>query len=95
MEGVPVVLAEAMAAGVPVVASRSGGIGEHIIDEVNGRLVNAGDPEDLACAIRATLDDPQTAAHFAQRARELVNDVLSLEAVGARYSQVLADAQAS
>lgn len=55
-EGVPVVLMEAMAAGVPVVASAVGGIGELVRDGVTGRLVPPGDTTALVEAINAVLD---------------------------------------
>ncbi len=45
------VLAEAMAVGTPVVATRVGGLAEVVKDGVTGRLVRAGDPRDLAAAV--------------------------------------------
>jgi glycosyltransferase involved in cell wall biosynthesis len=51
-------LIEAMAAGLPVVASRVGGIPSLIEDGKNGLLVPAGDSSALASALRRILDDP-------------------------------------
>jgi glycosyltransferase involved in cell wall biosynthesis len=45
------VLAEAMAVGTPVVATRVGGLAEVVEDGVTGRLVERGDPDALAQAI--------------------------------------------
>ncbi len=45
------VLAEAMAAGTPVVATRVGGLAEVVIDGVTGRLVTPGQPDELADAV--------------------------------------------
>jgi len=50
-EGIPVALMEAMAAGLPVVASNISGIPELVTDEVTGLLVPSGDPGALAGAL--------------------------------------------
>ncbi len=57
-EGLPIALLEAMAARVPVVATRVGGIPEVITDRCNGLLVDPGDPNALARALAELLDDP-------------------------------------
>lgn len=49
------VLAEAMNAGTPVVATRVGGLAEVVDDGVTGRLVEPGDPEALAAAVNEVL----------------------------------------
>jgi glycosyltransferase involved in cell wall biosynthesis len=49
------VLAEAMAAGTPVVATRVGGLAEVVADGVTGRLVTPGDPAELAAAVLEVL----------------------------------------
>lgn len=49
------VLAEAMAVGTPVVATRVGGLAEVVEDGVTGRLVEPGDPVALAAAVREVL----------------------------------------
>lgn len=53
------VVAEAMAAGTPVVASRVDGLPELVTDGVNGALVEPGDPAALAAAILRVLDERQ------------------------------------
>ena len=50
-DGVPVVLGEAMAAGVPVVVSRQGGLAEHVTDGVNGLLTEPGSVDELAATL--------------------------------------------
>ncbi|HEX6099074.1 MAG TPA: glycosyltransferase [Thermoanaerobaculia bacterium] len=56
----PTVLLEAMAAGLPIVASRVGGIPEIVTPGVTGELVPPGDPKALASAIDAVLGNEDT-----------------------------------
>lgn len=67
-EGLSVALIEALAAGVPCVASDVGGIPEIVADGDVGRLVPPGDPPRLAEAISGLLDDCDTWAQMAQNA---------------------------
>jgi colanic acid/amylovoran biosynthesis glycosyltransferase len=71
-EGIPVVLMEAMSAGIPVVASRLSGIPELVEDGVSGLLVPARDPAALASALRRLHDDPALRRRLAQKGREKV-----------------------
>jgi glycosyltransferase involved in cell wall biosynthesis len=63
----PTVLLEALAAGLPIVASRVGGIPEIVDDGVTGTLVAPGDAEALANAIREELAHPRTISAEAAR----------------------------
>ena len=70
LEGFGLAALEAMAAGVPVVASHTGGLPEVIEDGVSGDLVPPGDPAALAEALLALLADaPRRAAYAVQGAR--------------------------
>lgn len=60
-EGFGRVIIEAMAASVPVVATRVGGIPEIVEHGDTGMLVDPGDPKATALAVRSILDDPQLA----------------------------------
>ncbi|WP_439519120.1 glycosyltransferase [Hydrogenophaga sp.] len=60
-EGLPVVLMEALAARVPVIATRIAGVSELVEDGVSGRLVAPGDPLALEQALRALLEAPTEA----------------------------------
>jgi glycosyltransferase involved in cell wall biosynthesis len=72
MEGLGTSLLDAMAAGVPVVASRAGGIPEVVQDGRTGLLTAPGDPQSLASAVERMLDDSSLARRTACIAREEV-----------------------
>ena len=71
-EGSPNALLEAMATGVPVVATRVGGIPEIVTDEESALLVQPGDVAQMEVAIRRLLADPKLAADLKKRSRELI-----------------------
>jgi glycosyltransferase involved in cell wall biosynthesis len=60
---------EAMAAGIPVVASRLGGLPFTVVDGATGLLFNPGNPEDLARKINTLLDDPDLRKRLGQAGR--------------------------
>lgn len=70
-EGFPLVLLEAMQAGIPVVASAVGGIPEMIVDGHDGVLVPPQDPHALAAALKNLLDDTEGRQAMATRARSV------------------------
>ena len=68
-ENNPCVAIEAMASGLPVVATRVGGLPE-LVDERSGLLAEPRDPESIAARIREALDASFDRAEIARRARE-------------------------
>lgn len=70
-EGIPVALIEAMAAGIPCVATRIGSIAE-LIDDRSGILVEQHDPNAFAAAIGRLADDPALRRTLGMRARERI-----------------------
>src|SRR5690606_27816054 len=68
-ESMPYIVLEAAAAGLPLIATRVGGIPE-IVDAEDEPLVAPGDPAALAAAMRAALREPQALAAAAARRRE-------------------------
>ena len=90
MEGTPVVLCEAMAAGVPVVAPDLGGLGECIDDGVDGLLVAPGDVDALAATLDKALSGGVDLGALGRAAVATARRSLDIGAIGAEYARVLA-----
>lgn len=73
-EGVPNAMVEAMAAGLPIVATTHGGIPEAVASGTDGLLVPEKDPAALASAILELLDDPALLARFSRQAHVSVRE---------------------
>lgn len=67
-EGMGLVLLETIQAGIPIVASRAGGIPELLVDHTDALLVPPGSPQELASACRTLLGNPSLANSLAQNA---------------------------
>jgi len=80
-EGLGVVLLEAMAAGVPVIGSDTGGIPDIIENEVNGLLVPPGDPKVLAEAIIRILSLPELGDQFREAGIKTVKEKYSWDII--------------
>lgn len=89
-EGTPLVLPEAIAAGVPVVATTVGGVPD-LIGPEEGLLVSPEQPAALAVAIRSVLDDPAAAQRRAAAARLRLAREFGPEQWLARYEEVYRD----
>jgi len=98
-EGTPRVILEAMIRGIPVAATRVGGITEIISSESCGRLVEPGDAGALAHAILSLLGDPSGRAAVAAEGRRRASTLFTLptmrERVERLYLEVLARKRAS
>lgn len=86
-EGTPVSLLEAMAAGVPVVATRVGGVKDLITHEETGLLVRPGDAQALAEAILMIFNDPEGARRMAKAGRERVYPFYDVKSLISRMEQ--------
>jgi colanic acid/amylovoran biosynthesis glycosyltransferase len=93
-EGVPVVLMEAMATGVPVIASRIMGIPELIEDEVTGLLVPPGRADALADAIIRLAGDVQLCNRMVAAARGRITAEYEVRGCARQLASVLARAVA-
>jgi len=91
-EGLPHVVLEAMAEGVPVVATDAGGTGELVEDGVTGRLVPVGDRAALVAAVGALLRDPAAAAALRDGARRALESRFSYAAMVDETERLLARA---
>jgi glycosyltransferase involved in cell wall biosynthesis len=87
-EGMPLALLEAMAAGVPCVASRVGGIGEVIADEETGLLVRPRDSQALARSILWLLNDPTFAKQMGAAGRQFVARRYSVPCMVQAYQDI-------
>jgi glycosyltransferase involved in cell wall biosynthesis len=88
-EGLPVVVLEALASGVAVVATAVGGTPEVITDGVQGRLVPPGDIRILADRITETLADVNLRTALAARGRERVRTEFTFAAQAGEYLRLL------
>jgi glycosyltransferase involved in cell wall biosynthesis len=78
-EGTPVVVIEAMAAGIPVVATAVGGVPDVVRDGITGRLVGMGDSEALSRAWRSVFTEPQRTRELRDAARRDVESQFGRE----------------
>jgi glycosyltransferase involved in cell wall biosynthesis len=84
-EGLPNILLEAMACGLPVVATAVGGITDVIQHGENGILVEPASAQQLASALEMLFKDPQKAQRLGARARKTVEAQYCLDAVADKY----------
>ncbi len=94
VEGLPLALLEAMAAGKPVVASAVGGVPEVVASEQNGLLVEPGNVERLASALERLAMSPALRDRLGAAARatalERYTEADYLDALGALYERIAA-----
>jgi glycosyltransferase involved in cell wall biosynthesis len=93
-EGLPMVILESMALGVPVVASKVEGVPEVIVDGVNGFLVTPGDSKELSKQIIAVLQNPALQKNTAIEARNHItqnmNGCAQAQTIERIYREVVA-----
>ena len=87
-EGMSIALLEAMAVGLPVIASRVSGTVDVIKHGENGLLFEPGNKEDLADCIISLIESPNRRAELGSRARETVEKHFSLDATVDRYVEL-------
>ncbi len=88
VDGLPVVVPEAMAAGLPVVASEVGGIPVLVRNGRTGILVPERNSIELAGAIDRLLSDRDTARTFGERARRIIESRVNYDAVAEYFAKL-------
>jgi glycosyltransferase involved in cell wall biosynthesis len=87
-EGCPVALLEAMAAGVPCIASNVAGSRDLIRSQQTGLLFKPENATELAECIRSYIDKPSEAKRFADNARKMVSKDHSLDKEASGFSNM-------
>jgi sugar transferase (PEP-CTERM/EpsH1 system associated) len=87
-EGISNTILEAMASGLPVVATAVGGNGELVVDGETGRLVPRGDADALAEAIASYMEDREQARRHGEAGRTRAVAEFSIAGMAARYGEV-------
>jgi glycosyltransferase involved in cell wall biosynthesis len=88
-EGVPVAVLEAMAVGIPVVATDCGALRDVVLDGEQGYLVPVGDSAAMADRLRTLADDPVLRRRLGAAARQRVSDRFRLEHTARGYEALL------
>jgi glycosyltransferase involved in cell wall biosynthesis len=89
-EGAPLSVLEAMAAGLPVVASAVGGVPELVADGETGLLVPPGDPAALSSALARLLDDAELRRRMGAAGRARARDRFDISALRAAHLELYA-----
>jgi phosphatidylinositol alpha-1,6-mannosyltransferase len=92
MEGFGIVLLEAGAAGVPIVATASGGITDAVVDGETGLLVPPLDYAAMSTALVGFLQDEQKSRIFGERGRRRALSEFNWDAISSRYAEALLSA---
>lgn len=87
-EGLPITLLEAMQEGVPIIATRVGGIPDMLTENETGILVQPEDIEGLGCAILSLYKDKKKREEIAIKAQKLVSNEFSSEKMALGYKKI-------
>lgn len=91
-EGISVALLEAMRAGLPVIATRVGGVPETVRDGKTGLLVGQDDLQGLVQAMRTLVQSGELRREMGRRGRDFLIEEFSLAVMNSRYTNIYAAA---
>lgn len=97
-EGLPLVIMESMAAGLPIVATKVGGMPELVRDGVDGFLVDHNRPDLLALAVGALVEDPELRARMGRSASEAADrfdNHVAIRTIESLYRQLVRNGRPS
>ncbi len=87
-EGLPISILEAMCAGLPIVATDTGGVSEAVRNGWNGLLVGRSRETTLRDALESLIENPDLRASFGKRSRKLFEQAFTSEAMVGRTFEV-------
>lgn len=88
VDGLPVVVPEAMASGLPIVASNVGGISVLVKNDVTGVLVPERDPDSLARGILRLIEHPELRTKYGNRAKTVIEKAVNYDTISAHFVKV-------
>lgn len=87
-EGLPLVILEAMAASLPIVATDVGGVRQAVLDGINGLIVRSEDPYGLYDAIKRLIENRDMRETFSKNSLELFQRQFTLEVMVKTYEKI-------
>lgn len=91
VEGLGIVYLEASACGVPVIAGKSGGAPDAVLDGKTGILVNGRDHLEVSAALIKLLGDEKLRAQMGTAGRVWMEQLWSWEGIGTRFEEIISD----
>lgn len=88
-EGFGIVYIEAGMASKPVIAGNSGGVGDAVVNEVNGILVNPIKSDEIASTIELLIDNPQIGENLGQAGRERALQMFQWEKLADKFYKII------
>jgi len=88
-EGLPVVIMEGLAAGLPIIASDAGGIKDAIINMETGILIKQKSSDEIVKAVNIIMKNKELQSNLAERGKLLARNMFSWDKISDRYFKVL------